>query len=126
MPELTDARRLEILRHMLGWPKPEYRDHFVAYRDTPDCVALERMETEGLVTRRRPKPGFLDEKSIVFYVTATGRRFVSDRNPPPPSEGRRRYLRWLDVSDSYPMPFGEFLRRKLYTDDGVRQFLGGA
>ncbi|HYG43189.1 MAG TPA: hypothetical protein VEA17_09735 [Bordetella sp.] len=108
-------RGLTILQHALGVDRhgrgSQYRNHFVTgpgSTDYPDCMAL----VESGMMQRRPGSE-ISGGSDIFTVTETGKQYVSEHSPKPPTltRAQRRYRYWLRVADCFPdWEFGDWLR----------------
>ena len=115
MTLLTD-HQLDILRHMLGIndsTKREatpFRNHYVTGPDDHVLVGLERI---GMVQREK-SPAWSADGDAWYTCTEAGiaeavKSFRAIRYP----RDKRRYIRWLEISDVLPdLTFGEFLTSK--------------
>jgi hypothetical protein len=108
-PLVPSAAQIHILRHSLGLTYGEemYRNHFVTGEgsiDHPDCMALS---AAGLM--RRVEGSALSGGMDVFVVTDAG-KLVAQAHTPKLSRSKKRYLRWLDISDVTGQSFGDWLR----------------
>jgi hypothetical protein len=113
---------LSVLQHALGRDEfgqrkkhltEDYRNHYVAgeghhsYHLCREAVELGFMEAH--------KATDVSGGDKWFHVTDSGVKHVDENSPKPPklSRGKRRYLRFLEVSDLDPdMTFGGFLKRE--------------
>ena len=124
--ERDDRLRLDTLLHILGLDErhaDSYRNHYVTGAAVDvEVVALIEL---GLVVET-DAPAFLPAGDRTFCATARGRSVAlaeRRRRYPPPSRSHARYARWLNVADCWPISFGDFLRRRLYDEDVMREVL---
>lgn len=108
---------LHILQHALGVDQygrgQQYRRHFVTGEGSLDHPSCMSAVDQGLMTRHAGNAATGDMD--LFLVTDAGRAFVRDHSPAAPklSRSKRRYMRWLEISDVCPdLTFGDFMRRE--------------
>ena len=109
----------DMLRHMLGindpslpWPPSAYRDYAAV---DPGDTLFAQMEAEGLVRcYRRAGTTSYDW----FTTTSAGRALaMASFREIQYSKSKRRYLKFLDVSDCCPdLTFREFLTRPEFAE----------
>jgi hypothetical protein len=105
--------QLRILRHMLGIDKPEtdkpepYRNYYCANPGEVEMLELVRL---GAIEQYAAQGGY-----EWFQCTNAGRAAaIASHKTIQYSKAKRRYMRWLDISDVRPdITFGDFLRMKL-------------
>ena len=106
--------QLQTLRHMLGIDDPSletpprpYRDYYCANPGDPHLHDLQRL---GAVRMYDSRGGY-----EWFTCTDAGRAAgIASHRTIQYSKAKRRYIRWLDISDVRPdLTFGDFLRMKL-------------
>jgi hypothetical protein len=109
---------LHILQHALGLDDygrgSQYRNHYVT---GPKCdgwdLCQQHVEAGRMICRG---PGELFGGDYCLQVTEAGKAFVRQNSPKPPrlSRSKKRYLKWLEISESAPdLTFGEFLKNEL-------------
>lgn len=119
---------LDLLLHACGLDehhRDSNRKHYVTSAAGDDIPALRRLEADGLMVQTR-SPGFLADGDVVFMATDRGgnvARAENNKRNPPPSKFKARYLHFLDVSDAWDISFGEYLKRRLYNPDVMREWL---
>lgn len=116
-------KEIDILLHSLGISQPEqrepYRNFFCTYVGDP---LMNLMIHKRLMA---PSTVINDGKDQYFTVTEYGLKVAKLHQPKPPSRDKKRYLDFLSFSDvHYDVTFKEYLKKKLYTEEGKKKFFG--
>lgn len=120
-----DKQHLHILQHALGLDQygqgNMYRNHFVTGEGSKDYDQCMTLTSQGLMIRHEGSEisGDMD----IFVVTDNGKTAVKERSPKPPkmSKAKQRYRQFLK-DDSIDIDFGEWLKLKLYTEEGRNRY----
>lgn len=98
-------KKLSILQHSLGVNEfgqgEQYRNHFVTGQGSVDWTACNELVGTGLMTVKRNHE--LSGGDDCFWVTAAGKKYVSEKSPQPPrvSRSKARYKRYLEYGDGF-------------------------
>ncbi len=108
MPSISEDD-IHTLRHSLGieWAhEKSCRNYFCDELPSPQ---MERLVRAGLMTQGRYVAGHEDHSMRYFHVTECG-ILLAHEDIPVKSMAKRRYERFLDISDVFPdLTFREFL-----------------
>lgn len=105
---ITDAQKLDLLRHTIGWGRESNRNHFVAGEGSANCDICRALVNEGRMVEYAPSD--LTGGDPLFLATPAGREWTAANAPPAPklTPGQRRYRDYLK-SDSN-LAFGDWLK----------------
>ena len=125
----SDARKrcsmstlLSILQHALGRDEfgqrkkhltKDYRNHYVAGEGHESWRLCREAVEKGFAEQHAASD--MSGGDPWFHVTDAGVKYVDENSPKPPklSRGKKRYLRFLEVSDMDPdLTFLGFLKRE--------------
>lgn len=106
-------RLLAVLQHALGRDQyghgTDYRNHFCV-SEGPDFETCQNAVANKLMVRHEPRA--ISGGDYIFCVTDKGKAHIAEHSPVPPklSRAKRRYLRWLHISDVCDIKFGDWLK----------------
>ena len=118
----VSKKEIDILQHALGISdirREPFRNYYCSYSGDP---IMNLMIHKGLMSAANK---INDGRDQYFIVTERGKEIAVANLPKPPSRDRKRYLDFLKFSDAYcDVTFKEFLKKKLYTEEGKKAFFG--
>ncbi len=108
--EVSEKKKLDVLRHAIGWGRESSRNHFVAGEGSDNCNACRALVAEGRMVEHRASD--LTGGDPLFVATPAGRQWAEDNAPPPPklTAGQKRYREYLKSNSD--LSFFAWLERR--------------